>query len=66
MFQILQSQARVAGMGGVLGVDFTAIEVVLRMYDVPEEDHFVYFSQLVEVFNVASSIWNRPKEGKRS
>jgi len=66
MFQVLQSQARVAGMGGILGVDFTAIDFVFRMYEVPAEDEFIYFTQIVEVFNVATSIWNRPKEGKRS
>jgi len=57
----MSSQARVAGLGGFLGLDFGSLEIVLRARQVPECDWIFVLDKLTLLTTIASRYWNKEK-----
>lgn len=61
IFQHLVTQARVAGMGGVTGFDYSALPVLFAAYDVPTCEWQFYMEKLLELSQIALRYWNTEK-----
>lgn len=51
------SQVRAGGMGGFIGFDYTAIEVLLRTYSVPTDEWFIWLDKISVLTKIAHSHW---------
>lgn len=62
IFEATTTQLRIAGMGGVLGFDYSSLPFLFATYGVPETEHLILLQKLNAMYQVALKIWNKPKE----
>lgn len=62
VFELIHSQARVAGMGGFISFDFAALPVVLRALFIPESEWVFILEKLAVIQQKAQQYWNEKKE----
>jgi len=59
VFLSLTSQLKTAGMGGVLGVDYSSLPAVFEAYGVPEEHFRFEFEKIAIINSIACKYWNQ-------
>ena len=66
LFQDISSQARIAGLGGFVGYDYSGLETLLRIHHFPEEDWFLVLDKLRAITSVTQKIVKRQQEEQRA
>lgn len=46
-------------MGGVVGLDYSALPFLLRVYNVPEPEWEIYLDKIKEIVTIGLRHWNR-------
>lgn len=59
LFSDVASQARMAGLGGVVGFDYAALPFLFHVHQIPETDWWITLRKLQVVFAVALKYWNK-------
>jgi Phage related hypothetical protein (DUF1799) len=62
VFQEMSSQARVAGLGGVIGFDYQSLPFVFGIHQIGSEHWYETYLKLLRVWAVAMKHWNKKEE----
>jgi|SRR5688572_9564802 len=62
VFMKMYSQARIAGMGGFIGFDYSALQFVLKVEEVPEELWSYITDKLELIAEIAKKYWNKKED----
>lgn len=65
IFQHLTTQAKVGGMGGVFGFDYSALPVLFTAYSVQECQWANYMEKIHVLSSIGVKHWNRKDESKK-
>jgi len=64
LFTELGSQLNVGGMGGILGISFASLRLLLEAYYVPQGEWSLLIQKLNAINEVATKHWNKKQAGK--
>jgi hypothetical protein len=53
------SQLRTAGMGSVVGFDYSSLPFLFAVYSVPESETWIMLKKLNVLFGIALKHWNK-------
>lgn len=64
LFEETATHVRTAGMGGIVGFDYSALPMFLKAYDVPESEWWIVLKKLGLIYSIAVRLWNEQSNKK--
>lgn len=64
IFEETATQVRTAGLGSVVGFDYSSLPLFFKAYEVPECDWWIMLKKLNVIYGTAISLWNKKDDSK--